>query len=105
MLAGKAGYWRRTLDLLDELRAAGWKPDVFTYSSLIKACQICGNRWRDALLFMDEMKRAGELCQSSSSAPLQGRDLLDPDQRLYNGLKSLTCTRLNMQQALSANSY
>jgi pentatricopeptide repeat protein len=57
--AGKAGAWERALALLGELRAAGARPDVVTYSSLIAACQACGGRWQTALALLDEMEAEG----------------------------------------------
>ncbi len=57
--AGKAGAWERALALLGELRSAGARPDVVTYSSLIAACQACGGRWQAALALLDEMEAEG----------------------------------------------
>lgn len=59
--AGKAGDWGRVTDLHARMRAAGIAPDAWTFSSLMLACQACGNRWRDALAFLAQMEDAGAL--------------------------------------------
>lgn len=56
---GKAGAWERALALLDQMRAAGVRPDVVTYSSLIAACQACGGRWQAALALLNQMEAEG----------------------------------------------
>ena len=60
LCAGKARKWQQVLDVFAEMRECGVKPDVFTYSSLIKACQSCGNRWMQALNFLEQMRKEGE---------------------------------------------
>ena len=56
---GKAGAWERALALLDQMRAAGVRPDVVTYTSLIAACQACGGRWQAALALLNQMEAEG----------------------------------------------
>lgn len=57
--AGKAGEWKRTMAVLKSMRAARVQPDVYTYTSLIRACQSCGNRWQSAIEFFNQMQQAG----------------------------------------------
>jgi len=45
--------------LLDQMRAAGVRPDVVTFSSLIAACQACGGRWQAALALLEQMEAEG----------------------------------------------
>ena len=59
--AGKAGCWRQTLEAFEDMQVAGVKPDVFTFSSLIKACQACGNRWKPAMGYLKRMRAEGGL--------------------------------------------
>ena len=57
--AGKAGDWGRVQQLHGQMRAAGIKEDVWTFSALFGACQACGNRWQDALALHRDMEAAG----------------------------------------------
>lgn len=63
--AGKAGEWRLCLQAYADMRHAGYKADVYTYSSLIQACQCCGSRWKQAVDFFEEMKLAGMALRAS----------------------------------------
>ncbi len=56
---GKAGDWERVLRLYADMQQSGVKPDVWTFSALTAACQACGNRWKDALKFLDQMESSG----------------------------------------------
>ncbi len=47
------------LKLSADMRRSGVQPDVWTYASLIAACQSCGNRWREALDFYQDMQDKG----------------------------------------------
>ena len=61
-VAGKSGQWALSQQAYTEM--LGRKPpirrDVYTYSALIKACQVCGNRWKLALDYLDQAKKAGK---------------------------------------------
>ena len=57
--AGKAGEWQKVMKLSSDMQRSGVKPDVWTYASLIAACQSCGNRWREALNFYQDMQDKG----------------------------------------------
>ena len=51
------------MKLSSDMRRSGVKRDVWTYASLIAACQSCGNRWQDALVFFQDMQdEGGPLC-------------------------------------------
>lgn len=58
-IAGKAGEWQKVLKLSADMQRSGVQPDVWTYASLIAACQSCGNRWREALNFYQDMQDKG----------------------------------------------
>lgn len=58
-VAGKAGDWERVMQLRAEMRQLSVKPDVWTFSALMAACQACGNRWKSALEFLEQMEAAG----------------------------------------------
>lgn len=62
--AGKAGEWQKVLRLSSDMQRSGVQPDVWTYASLIAACQSCGNRWREALAFYEDMQKKGEVRQT-----------------------------------------
>lgn len=59
--AGKAGNFARAIQLFDDLQAASLSPDVWTYTSLINACQTCGNQWREGIAFFKQMEVKGQL--------------------------------------------
>lgn len=46
-------------ELYSEMQQRGVKPDVWTFSALMVACQTCGNRCQDALDFLEQMEAAG----------------------------------------------
>ena len=48
------------LQLASDMQRSGVRRDVWTYASLIAACQSCGNRWREALAFYQDMQDEGE---------------------------------------------
>ena len=58
---GKAGDLAMALQLFEELQSTKMKPDVWTYTSLINACQTCGNQWRQGIAFFQEMESQGEV--------------------------------------------
>ena len=66
--AGKAGDWQRVMKLSSDMRRSGVKLDVWTYASLIAACQSCGNRWQDALAFFQDMQDEGGAAAHSFAA-------------------------------------
>ena len=68
--AGKAGDWQKVLKLSSDMQRSGVQPDVWTYASLIAACQSCGNRWREALTFYQDMQDNGEDWQKWNSSNL-----------------------------------
>ena len=58
------------LKLSSDMQRSGVQPDVWTYASLIAACQSCGNRWREALAFYQDMQDKGEVlhpCRAGES--------------------------------------
>ena len=68
-VAGKAGDWQKVLKLSSDMQRSGVRPDVWTYASLIAACQSCGNRWREALAFYQDMQDKGEVLLHCKSPP------------------------------------
>jgi pentatricopeptide repeat protein len=38
------GEWEGAMELLDEMREAGLKPDLFSYNTAIEACQAVSQR-------------------------------------------------------------
>lgn len=48
-------------ELYAEMQQLEVKPDVWTFSALMVACQTCGNHWQDALKFLELMEGAGTL--------------------------------------------
>ncbi len=71
LCAGKAGDWQRVMKLAEDMQRSSMAPDVWTYASLIAACQSCGNRWKDALAFYQDMQDKGR----PRVAACQGRSL------------------------------
>ena len=67
-LPGKAGQWRLCMEAYQDMLRTGFRADVYTYSSLIQACQCCDFRWRDASRFFDQMKAEGTLTLRLTSA-------------------------------------
>lgn len=66
--AGKSGDWDRTVQIFEALQATKLKPDVWTYTSLINACQSCGNDWQSGLEVFDDMEFQGvRLCMHDVS--------------------------------------
>lgn len=47
------------MKLAEDMQNNGVARDVWTYASLIAACQSCGNRWKDALAFYQDMQDKG----------------------------------------------
>ena len=60
--AGKAGDYDMVIQLFENLQATQLKPDVWTYTSLINACQTCGKQWKQGIAFFQEMESQGEYC-------------------------------------------
>jgi pentatricopeptide repeat protein len=60
-VAGKAGQWALSQQTYQEMlrRQPEIRRDGYTFNALIKACQVCGNRWRTALDFLNEAKSSG----------------------------------------------
>lgn len=56
---GKAGQWSLCMATYREMLQAGFEADVYTYSSLIQACQCCNSRWKQATRLFEEMKDKG----------------------------------------------
>lgn len=48
------------MKLSADMQRSNVEPDVWTYASLIAACQSCGNRWQDALQFYKDMQDRGD---------------------------------------------
>ncbi len=46
--------------LYDDMQQLGVQPDAWTFSALMAACQACGNRWKSALDFLEQMEDAGK---------------------------------------------
>lgn len=63
--AGKAGDFDMAMQLFAELPANKLKADVWTYTSMINACQTCGNQWKEGLAFFQEMEAKGKSCYAS----------------------------------------
>lgn len=54
----RARDWRRAVELLSQMKAAGVAPNVYSFSSAITACAK-GGEWQEALSLLEEMQRAG----------------------------------------------
>ena len=74
------------MKLSSDMRRSNVKLDVWTYASLIAACQSCGNRWQDALAFLQDMQDEGGVA-GQSLAPQLWTEALDSgcSYNLYNG--------------------
>jgi pentatricopeptide repeat protein len=56
--AGKAMQYNRVQQLFQQLQQRGYRPNVYTYTSLIAACQRAG-RWQEAWQAFEDMEAAG----------------------------------------------
>lgn len=71
------GEWDRMMRYFSSMKSAGVQADVYTFTSLIRACQSCGNRWQNAFVFFNQMRPAGKavptggshICKSIVNAP------------------------------------
>lgn len=52
---GQGQQWQRAIELLEEVRRSGSKPDVVTYSAAVSACEKC-RRWDNALALLRSMR-------------------------------------------------
>jgi pentatricopeptide repeat domain-containing protein 1 len=50
----KGNLWRKSLELLDDMRSVGIPPNGFTYSAAISACGNCGE-WQTAISLLDQV--------------------------------------------------
>jgi len=50
--------WRKALNLIDQMKENGVKPDAITYSSAIKVCGAAG-QWEEALKLINIMQKGG----------------------------------------------
>ena len=50
--------WERALELLEEMRERGLKPDVISCSAAISACEK-GGKWQSAVELLEEMRERG----------------------------------------------
>jgi len=68
-VAGKAGQWALSQQAYQEMqsRVPPIRADAYTYSALIKACQVCGNRWKLALDYLNQGKASGNTPVDDSS--------------------------------------
>lgn len=58
LIAGKAMQYNRVQHLFQQLQQRGYRPNVYTYTSLIAACQRAG-RWQEAWQAFEDMEAAG----------------------------------------------
>ena len=63
---GKSGDWDKTVQIFDALQDSKLKPDVWTYTSLINACQSCGNDWQSGIEVFEDMEFQGKSISVSS---------------------------------------
>ncbi len=47
------------MQIFEALQETKLKPDVWTFTSLINACQSCGNDWQSGLEIFDDMEFQG----------------------------------------------
>ena len=59
------------MEAYKDMLRAGFQADVYTYSSLIQACQCCNSRWKDASRFFDQMKAEGSSHTHATSSGKQ----------------------------------
>ena len=64
---GKSGDWDKTVQIFDALQDSKLKPDVWTYTSLINACQSCGNDWQSGIEVFQDMEFQGKNSSALSS--------------------------------------
>ena len=65
-LPGKAQQCDRARRLFEQLQQAGFRPNVYSYTSLISACQHVGN-WQEAWRVFEAMEQNGACGLLSSS--------------------------------------
>ncbi len=58
VISGKALQYDRAQRLFRQLQQCGFRPNVYTYTSLISACQKAG-AWEDAWRVFEHMEQAG----------------------------------------------
>lgn len=102
-------YWRKALQLMDQMKKEGVKPDTITYATAIKVCGSAG-RWKEALNLFSIMQnsddpkakpnriaytnaiiacgRSNEYEQSLNLFNLMKADNIQPDLVSYNALLS-----------------
>ena len=64
-VAGKAGEWERTVQIYEALQDSDLKADVWTFTSLINACQSCGSDWKSGLEVFQDMEEQGKSREQS----------------------------------------
>lgn len=57
---GKSGDWERTVQIFEALQDSNLKADVWTFTSLINACQSCGNDWKSGIEIFQDMEAQGK---------------------------------------------
>lgn len=65
--SGKAGDWERTVQIYEALQDSDLKADVWTFTSLINACQRCGNDWKSGLEVFQDMEEQGKTAVLASA--------------------------------------
>lgn len=58
--AGKSGDWERTVQIYEALQDSDLKADVWTFTSLINACQSCGSDWKSGIEIFEDMEEQGK---------------------------------------------
>ena len=59
MTVGQAGHLGLAQQVFAEMQGQGWPADVYTFTALIKACQVSGCKWQLALKYLHQMKQQG----------------------------------------------
>ena len=95
---GKSGDWEKTVQIFDALQDSKLNADVWTYTSVINACQSCGNDWQSGIeVFQDmEFQGASSLCSVGDITVHNIDTWLSKGQQqrcLYDQLCSLMCLR------------
>ena len=65
--ADDSELWIRALQLLDQMKADGIKPDGFSFASAISCCSMSG-RWEEAVNLLEVMRKGGPRTQPNKVA-------------------------------------
>lgn len=87
--AGKAMRYDKVQHLFQQLQRRGFRPNVYTYTSLIAACQRAG-KWQEAWQAFEEMEAAGVLLRTPNRLLSSASNIAD---RLFWHIRQLFMQR------------